>query len=161
MMDAKSYPEWVETCILGKTLEKTGNQRQIMYTVNEAPWPVSDRDSIVESEIVQNKKSGVVHISLIGLPNYLPERKKLVRVEKINGFWRFIPLKRNRVKVVYQVHTEPGGNLPSWLVNSVVVNQPFQTLGNMRKIVKQPKYHNCVFKEIDNTPAVLPLKKND
>ena len=39
-----------------------------------------------------------------------------------------------QVQVIYQVHNEPGGKIPSWLVNSIVITQPYNTLKNMKKL---------------------------
>jgi len=52
------------------------------------------------------------------------------------------------VEVLYQVHSEPGGNLPSWLVNSIVVSQPFYTLVKMKKMITRPKYRNAEYEFI-------------
>lgn len=138
--DAGSYPDWVDTCVEGKILKKDSPSKSFIYTVNEAPWPVSDRDSIVETRMERDQETGAVHIRLTGVPDYIPETEDYIRVKKINGFWRFTPLEGNRVEIVHQVHTEPGGALPAWLVNSVVVNQPFRTLENMRAVIRRPEY---------------------
>ncbi len=148
--DAENYPNWVDTCRTGKTLRKIDDAKSIIYTVNEAPWPVSDRDSIVETVIVQNPETKVVHIHLEGLPDYLPRKEGFVRVEKVEGFWRFTPMENDQVEVVYQVHTEPGGKLPSWLINSLILNQPYRTLEKMREIVQKPEYKNAIIKPVEN-----------
>lgn len=54
----------------------------------------------------------------------------------LKGFWRFIPEKEGRIKVIYQIHADPGGDIPSWLANAVAVDSPFNTLKNMLKMLK-------------------------
>lgn len=131
---------WIETCTEGKLLKRINPKVSYTYTINRAPWPVSNRDAVVRNTISQDPQSRVVTISIRGVPDYVPEKVGLVRVKKIKGYWRFAPLKNGVVEVLYQVHSEPGGNIPSWLVNSIVISQPFNTLRNMRKVVRQPKY---------------------
>jgi hypothetical protein len=68
-----------------------------------------------------------------------------MRVRKIDGYWYFNPLTNGRVQVVYQVHNEPGGKIPSWLVNSIVITQPYHTLKNMKKMVRLQKYRQAKY----------------
>ena len=143
--DIEVYPSWIHTCKEGKLLKKINEKETYNYTVNEAPWPVRDRDAVVHNKISQNPENRVVTIEIKGIPDYIPEKTGVQRVRKIDGFWRFTPLENGSVEVVYQVHSEPGGNLPSWLVNSIVVSQPYYTLVNMQKVVTQTKYRNAEY----------------
>jgi hypothetical protein len=43
------------------------------------------------------------------------------------------------------VLSDPGGGLPAWLVNAVSISQPFNTLENLTKIVKDEKYSDAAF----------------
>ena len=88
--------------------------------MNDAPWPVADRDAITLNVISQNQVTLVVTIGISGVPDFVPTKPGLVRVEKLKGFWQFSPLENGIVEVVYQVHNEPGGNLsreerPRWI----------------------------------------------
>lgn len=143
--DVAAYPLWIHTCKEGKLLKRINEKETYNYTINDAPWPVSDRDAAVHNTISQNTGDRVITINIRGIPDYIPEKTGLQRVRKIDGFWRFTPLGDDMVEVLYQVHTEPGGNLPSWLVNSIVVSQPFHTLVNMKKVITQPKYGNAKY----------------
>ncbi|MNO08734.1 hypothetical protein D3C81_2315520 [compost metagenome] len=51
----------------------------------------------------------------------------------MDGLWKLVPKGAGEVEVTYQVHTEPGGSVPSWLANSFVVDAPFNTLKAMRE----------------------------
>lgn len=146
--DVAAYPSWIHTCKEGKLLKRINEKETFNYTINEAPWPVKDRDAVVRNKIRQNPGDRTVTIDIKGIPDYIPEKTGLQRVVKIEGFWRFTPLENASVEVVYQVHTEPGGNLPSWLVNSIVVSQPFHTLVNMKKQLAQPKNRDAGYEFI-------------
>jgi ribosome-associated toxin RatA of RatAB toxin-antitoxin module len=138
--DIPAYPKWIHTCKEATILKRIDQRESYVYTVNDAPWPVADRDAITHNVISQNQVTLVVTIGISGIPDFVPTKPGLVRVEKLKGFWQFSPLENGIVEVVYQVHNEPGGNLPNWLVNSIVVNQPLQTLLNMQEQIKQPVY---------------------
>ena len=76
---------------------------------------------------------GSVTRVLEGGPAYLPEAAGYVRVAEVSGFWKLEPKGVGEVEVTYQLHTEPGGSVPSWLANSFVVDAPFNTLKAMRE----------------------------
>jgi len=70
---------------------------------------------------------------LEGVPTYKPEAKGYVRVAQVEGFWKLVPKGDNQTEVTYQVHTEPGGSVPSWLANKFVVDAPFNTLKALKE----------------------------
>ncbi len=67
----------------------------------------------------------------------------MIRIDKMSGYWGFEPLKDGNVKVTYEMGVDPGGDLPVWLVNALVVDIPFYTLKNLRDLVKTPAYKNA------------------
>jgi hypothetical protein len=123
-------------------------KERVTYTVIHAPWPVSDRDTVTYSKIVQDPKSKIVTIYLKGVPGQYPVQSGKVRVPSLKGFWQFIPNKNGYTTVVYQLHSEPGGSLPDALANSTVVDIPYNTLLNMHKVVKQEKYQTGKIAEV-------------
>jgi hypothetical protein len=70
--------------------------------------------------------------NLAGAADYAPQEKGFVRVAQVQGFWKMVPQGANQTQVIYQVHTEPGGSVPSWLANKFVVDAPFNTLKALR-----------------------------
>jgi hypothetical protein len=48
-----------------------------------------------------------------------------------------------KVKITYELSIDPGGNLPKWLVNTLAVDFPFNTLKNLRQLVKKPLYRDA------------------
>ncbi len=103
-----------------------------IYTLSGAPWPVSDRDAVVLSRVEQDSGSLVVTIRSSGKPDYVPRREGAVRVPRVESTWTLVPQPDGQVEVTYRVFSEPGGELPDWLVNSLVSDQPFNTLANLR-----------------------------
>lgn len=131
--------EWVDSVDESRTLELLSASERIDYTLSKAPWPVADRDAVVRTRESVDAASGVVQIESHALPDYLPEQKGVVRVRKVDSVWTITPLADGGVEVVYQVHSEPGGNLPAWLINRVVYEQPFKTLLQLRDYLARSK----------------------
>jgi len=117
---------WVHECKSQKLLKHEGNKAWT-YTQFNTPWPVTPRDSVLEVTSEQGADGSLIR-KLEGQPKYIPEEQGFVRVAQVEGFWKFLPLGADRTQVTYQVHTEPGGSVPSWLANKFVVDAPFNTL---------------------------------
>lgn len=43
-----------------------------------------------------------------------------------------------RVELTYQVHLDPAGQLPSWIVNLILTDTPKKTLKNLHKVDLSP-----------------------
>ncbi|MDC6378686.1 START domain-containing protein [Pseudomonas graminis] len=124
--DVASACAWIHECKLQKILKHDGDKTWT-YSQFNTPWPVTPRDSVLKVTTVEGADGSVTR-ELEGEPKYIPEEKGFVRVAQVEGFWKFAPKGDNLTEVTYQVHTEPGGSVPSWLANKFVVDAPFNTL---------------------------------
>jgi hypothetical protein len=129
--DVSGSCAWIHECKEQKLLKAEGDQSWT-YTRFNTPWPVTPRDSVIHV-VSQLGADGSVTRVLEGVPAYLPEAAGYVRVAEVSGFWKLEPKGVGEVEVTYQLHTEPGGSVPSWLANSFVVDAPFNTLKAMRE----------------------------
>ncbi|MCW2267322.1 START domain protein [compost metagenome] len=120
---------WIHECKSQKLLKHEGDQTWT-YTQFNTPWPVTARDSVLHVTTTQDADGSLTR-KLEGVPKYQPEEKGFVRVSQVEGFWKLVP-KGDTTEVTYQVHTEPGGSVPSWLANKFVVDAPFNTLKALR-----------------------------
>ncbi|MDD1964934.1 START domain-containing protein [Pseudomonas putida] len=122
---------WVHECKSQKVLKHEGDKTWT-YTQFNTPWPVTPRDSVLQITTVEGTDGSLTR-NLLGQPTYIPEEKGFVRVAQVEGFWKLVPKGPNETEVTYQVHTEPGGSVPSWLANKFVVDAPFNTLKALRE----------------------------
>lgn len=132
--DVEGSCEWLHACESQRLLKQEGNEAW-SYTRIDTPWPAKPRDSIVH---VTNEPlaGGGFKRTLQGAPTYLPEESGYVRVSELDGYWRVEPVSEGKVKVTYEVHTEPGGEVPAWIVNKFVVDAPFNTLSGLRELAE-------------------------
>ncbi|MEZ5042239.1 MAG: START domain-containing protein [Saprospiraceae bacterium] len=131
--DVSRYTEWVPGAKLAEVLASSPNS-QIFYLQTDAPWPVTDRDGVYQFTFKSSSKS--LTILATCLPDYIPIRQDHVRIPKSEGFWEFTAKENGKIKVVYENHSEPGGSIPGWLANATVVNLPFESLKNLKEMLK-------------------------
>lgn len=143
-----SYPAWMYRCTESALLSKKNIYERITYTVTASPWPVDDRDIAIKSVITQDKKTGIVTVTLNGLPDYIPEKPGRVRMTALRGYWKFEPLGNGNIRITNQIHSEPGGSVPDSLVNSSLIEIPYFTLYNMRRLITESPYRDAVYSGI-------------
>ncbi|MDK2777637.1 MAG: START domain-containing protein [Pseudomonadota bacterium] len=146
--DARQGPQWIYQCRALEVIESYSDYDKLLYMVTDAPWPVSDRDSVFVSHLSQDPDSHRIRIEMDARPAAFPDNDDFLRIRTMSGFWEFTPRPGGLVDVVYQVHAEPGGGIPSWLANSVVVDNPYETLSGMAQMLTRSRYRDAVLPHI-------------
>ena len=146
--DTASYTRWMYRCSEATLLLKKNSYERIIYSVISSPWPVADRDIVVKSSLVHDRNTGVVTVTINGLPDYVAIKPGRVRMRGMNGCWVLEPRGNGWIKISYRIHSDPGGSLPDKLVNSSIVDIPYNTLYNLRKMAGQYPYKDAVFQDI-------------
>ena len=131
----ESYPEWYHNNKLTKQIKKLSSNQTINYSVIKAPWPVTYRDSVTLST-QKRLADGSIEITLKSKPNAYPLQKDLIRIRAISGYWKLTKIAPQITKVTLQISAEPGGRIPSWLANSIVIDMPLYTLTNLKNRVE-------------------------
>jgi hypothetical protein len=133
LKDVKNYVKWVPDCE-NSELQRMESDHHTHYVEIKAPFPVKNRDGYYRYSY--EIEEGYAKVKLEALPELGPEKEGKVRVPKTNGYWIFEALNNQQTHVTYQVLADPGGSIPAWLANAVVVNNPFETLENLKTRVK-------------------------
>ncbi|WP_242667346.1 START domain-containing protein [Parendozoicomonas haliclonae] len=134
-------PEWIYNCeSITRVETNSESQTTWNHVINKLPWPAGDRDLVVRSDMTQSPETYDVLIALKAEPELLPEVPGKVRIQKMKASWQLSPQKDGQVKVTYQAHIEPGGSLPNWLVNSLLVDTPYKSLSAMRELLSEDQY---------------------
>lgn len=149
----EGYTRWLHNCGEARLLKKVSQHERYNYMVTKAPWPVSDRDSVMHSVVSQNPKDLTVTVRMQSVADFMPPVKGRVRIPKLAGLWIYKPLDNGSVMVVYQLHSEPGGKLPASLANTAVVDLPYFTLMNLTKIIQEPQYRDAKYAEVTEPAA--------
>ncbi len=132
--ETEKASKWMSNVTETKVIKKVSNNEQYVYSVIDMPWPVDDRDIIINSKTIRS--GGNIKIEMNGVPNYAPKKEGFIRMPISNGSWTLIKESDNKTKVIYQFLADPGGNIPAWVINMFLVDGPYETLINMKKMLK-------------------------
>ncbi|KIM10592.1 MAG: hypothetical protein KU37_09865 [Sulfuricurvum sp. PC08-66] len=130
--DASRSHEWIMYCEADKVIARTDDTHFVKHNIVDMPWPLSPRDSVANYTKTLSDDGNVVTITFISDPNLLPLRDDTVRIELLEGYWRFQARTPNRTHITYEVLSEPK-NLPAWMVNMGLVGQPLTTMKNLKQ----------------------------
>ncbi len=153
LYDTEACPKWIHNCKDPLKLSEISFYEGYVYQVIDFPFPVKDRDLVLHSVMTQDANTKEVTIKLTAVADYVSETRN-VRIKKSDGFYLLKPLPDGYIEVTWQHHTEPAGNIPKWIVNSLLVDTPFKTLNNLREIVKKEKYQRARLRYSSNGVAV-------
>jgi ribosome-associated toxin RatA of RatAB toxin-antitoxin module len=145
LKDVQSYSELFTDMKEAKLIEMS-DTLQIHYTVTAAPWPVNDRSGVYSNSYSQRCDHKTVTVKVKALPGYIEDEKNVVRITEAEGAWTFHPVGANMVEVTFEMHIDPGGSVPAWVINMFLVDTPMNDLKSLRKRVMLPQYQNKKYK---------------
>lgn len=137
LKDAQFNREWVYRSGGAKILQDVGYAQAYVYGVVDAPYPMSDRDTVVRFDYHQDQATREITVTITNFPAFIAEKTDLVRVPAIGGYWHLKPEEDGWVTVTYQVYGDPGGWIPVWLANRAAVISVQETLRNMVSAVSR------------------------
>ena len=106
------------------------------YLIYAVPWPLSDRDLCVEAKITIDPVTGEKVVSAKPLLDVVPEKEGIVRIRHYWQKWTLKPNGKNNIQAVLEGFVDPGGNVPSWLYNMVIVDTPLKVMRGIKKLVE-------------------------
>jgi hypothetical protein len=155
LKDADFNREWVYRSGGASILQDSGYAQAYVYGVVDAPFPMSDRDTVVRFDYHQDQATKEITVTISNFPEFIPEKADLVRVPEMGGYWQLKPEHGGWVEVTYQVYGDPGGWVPVWLANRAAVMSVQETLRNMKSVVSRYANARSAFVE----EAVFPPDK--
>jgi hypothetical protein len=136
LKNVDNYPKWQYNMVTAKILEKRTAEMMITRSEIDAPWPVQNRELIVQYEIIPNAARNQLHIITNAVPTYpYPLSDDLVRVPASHAEWNVVQSGTN-LKVTYIMNIDPGGSVPAWIINMAIAEGPHHTFVNLKKALE-------------------------
>lgn len=143
LMDSEACPRWVDKCANSYVYDRISDTELLVYTHNDLPFPVKDRDILSHVLWFQDPKSLAVQMTSQATSGILGEMQGKLRLTETYISWKFRPLADGSVEVTNEAHINPGSALPGWVTNMLLVNTPFETLKGFRGEVTKVKYEEA------------------
>lgn len=139
LMDIERQPEWIYGVKSAKMLATVQPGELIYYSQIGLPWPCSSRDYVAHLTIAR-PSADVTTLDSHAQPDYIPEKKGLVRVRSSVAHWEIKKIAPGRQLVTYTLSCNPGGLIPPCLINMFLAKGPSHTFRKFREHVADPRY---------------------
>lgn len=118
--------------------------------ITDVPWPLTDREALVDVRISQDAKTGRVRIDSNESvsANKYPVADCCLRMPMVKGYWLFKPVGNGLVEVTMSGHADPGGMIPKGLVNFLIQEHPYNTLQGLRRVIGDMSYQKTQYPHI-------------
>ena len=139
--DLKRRTEWQSRCRTAHRIQEMAPDNIIGYYRLIGPFMVSDRDVVFDAVIYAVPEERTIQIDFKQTDHLAaPVKDGVVRMPMLQGYWRFHYLDATTTEVTYEVHADPGGWVPTWIVNRASKNLPFHSLNGLQSQVAASGY---------------------
>ena len=137
LADVPGFPQWMYNCTESPLLEQPKENIRILYYLQHAPWPVSDRQAVIRAvtRVDPEKQTQVTDLQSIGDYPYKSQKNR-VWMDDFSGQWRLEALDEKLTRVTYTVYSEPGGGLSASLANPFITSVTRDSLKGLMAMTK-------------------------
>jgi len=136
LYDIPNYTSWVYGNKRTGIIKKINDHDIIYFTETHLPWPIADRDLVIELTEVPATTTNPLTIIAKSIEGILPPKPHFIRIPYSVATWHLTPAPGNKLKVDYTFSIDPGGIIPVWLANLTIATGPYKSfmkLGDMLK----------------------------
>lgn len=140
LMQPNLQPEWVIATKQANLLKQLSSSRIYYYAEAVLPWPMSNRDMVIDLSMSQHPISKLLTIHANTIDHILPVKDGKQRVPISQATWLVQPLPDNKISIDYQIKIDPGGGIPPWMVNLFIAKAPFESFKNLSKLLSDKRF---------------------
>lgn len=144
LLDGTRTQDWVYRAKQSVPLRRDGPTRGTTLVISSMPFPLRDRESVVEWEMTQDPATLVVTMAGKSTDDAPPPDPDRVRMPTFESRWVFAPRADGRVDVRFEGVGDPGGNLGLPIIRAFVAaaiwEGPWYTIRALHEIVRQPPF---------------------
>ncbi len=138
LWNVDNYVNWQYNMVSASLVKKVDEQSIIYRSEVDAPWPVQNREMIVQLSVNKKLDPDQLAFSMHTVPTDYPLQEDLVRVPFSQASWTVKQVK-NKLVVTYQLTIDPGGYIPPLLVNLAMAEGPYESFLNLKKLLEKKK----------------------
>lgn len=138
LLDTARLPQWMDRLAEARRIRAMSARHYVEYDRATTPFPLTDRDFVVETWVEIDAAKKQMLLKARSVTDASAPVTGLVRGEVLSSTFTLVPLDHGRrTRVVAEVHTDPKGSLPKWLVNLVQKSWAHTTIMGLRAQVRK------------------------
>jgi hypothetical protein len=139
VLDHRRATEWVDSLEEFRVVRMLGSTEFVEYNRIGTPPLLADRDFVCHGKVEVDLAAQTLTLSLTPTVDpAVPVKEDYVR-GRLSGYWKLRSIDGGRKTfVVAEMHGDPKGAIPKWLVNAFQSGWARNTLESLRKQVEKP-----------------------
>jgi hypothetical protein len=137
LRDVEGTKRWDANSSVKKTIRNISDVEADTYSVSTMPWPITDRDLVMNNKLRLDLKNNFMIVDAYSVKHKdYPKNDDKVRARMGIARFKIRPVSEEVTYIEMYVHIDPRGSIPSWMVNIVQQDMPYDYLQNLQKFAK-------------------------
>jgi hypothetical protein len=140
LLDVQQYVAWSPDCAEARIVQRLSQWRSRAYTRIHTPWPLADREVVVENDVSFIEPLSRVKVTFrsVAAPE-VESRRRVIRMPRVAGSYSIEATGDGRSRVHYELDADPGGHLPALFISLQSSRNPFGTLTGIRRQLERSR----------------------
>jgi len=139
LLDVERHPEWVVRCSEVTIIENQVEHKITYHTVYDMPWPVKDRDLIIESVYKHHVAGKKIESLTKNVQMEFPLEEDVIRMPGYREWVIIEEIDSLNTMFIAEGFADPSGKVPPWLVNMFLVDGIYDSVIKTREILESSK----------------------
>jgi len=148
--DLKNQVNWVYSTEKVEMIESIDDGHFIYHYCMEMPFPVKNRDAIIQYKRHQDLDSKIVYTKSRTIRHRQNLSEDYERIKYFTTTYEVKALSKEMVEIVYILKADPGVNLPSWLVKLFSTKGPYKSMVALVDLIEIGTYENSIVEGVVN-----------
>ena len=133
LTDYENYKLWMNNITDSQVIEKEADTVHYVYAYEDTPWPVQNRYCVSKMTLIEESDLAVLHFESV--PRFMKSPRDAIEFARHKGYWK-ISKNKGGCEIEYMLESNPGGYVPSWLMNQMSYGGPSKTIQNLRNLAE-------------------------
>ena len=129
------YKSWMNHVTESYVINKADSATYYVFTLEDAAWPMQNRYQV--SKIDVQESSAVSTVRFRSVPNYIEKRTDAIQIKQYEGYWSLRSRPNRQCTLEYVLIQNPGGHVPPWLANFNAIENPYNSVTNLKRMAEQ------------------------
>jgi len=138
LVDVPHEKDWIDSIVEARVLKKLSQTEYVMYSHAATPAPMTDRDFVTNVTIGVDGAKKKLAIRMRSVEDDAAPTTKYVRAELKDSWFVLTAIDGGkRTHVVAEIHCDPKGAIPGFIVNQFQKGWGYSTISSLRSQVKK------------------------
>jgi START domain len=143
--DVDNYTQVISNTKRAHLIRRVSETELYYYIESQMPRPVANRDLVMRLQFAYTPAEKLLVIHTNSVNGMMPAQDGIVRVPSWTGQWTVHQITDSRLRIDYTFRVDPGGELPTWLINMIAPVAPYSSFVKLRSGLQLPRYQSRSF----------------